>query len=366
MAAPNETVPKLFQPVKVGDMTLAHRVVMAPLTRYRATEDFVHTDMAITYYAQRASTPGTLLMRRSSRLLPAYAVHAQRSYIFLQLWALGRAADLAELKKVNPEYPYVSASDIPIPEWNDGQRPGPLTKTEIKEYVETYAQAARNAVHGAGFDGVEVHSAHGYLLDQFLQDVSNKRTDEYGGSIANRCRFPLEVIDAVTKAVGEEKVALRISMRMDDPVPTFSYFISQIAERHPRVAYVHVVEPGVAGNKDIEKQTGEVEIVCHLVSLEGTLTRFAQSNDFIRKIWLPRPLVSAGRYTRESAIKRAEETGELTAFGRLFISNPDLPYRLRHNLPLTNWDRALYYNRGDPHGYIDYSFADGNPASSRL
>ncbi|KAI0673190.1 NADH:flavin oxidoreductase/NADH oxidase [Trametes maxima] len=366
----SKSLPKLFQPVQLGDVTVSHHVVLAPLTRRRANKQHVHTDLAVTYYSQRASVPGTLLITEATFIAPyaglyghvpgiysqdqiaawkkvVDAVHAKGSYIYLQLWALGRAAAYDELKEENPDYPFVSASAIPLSDDKD-HVPQPMTKAEIKQYVEAYAQAARNAVYGAGFDGVEVHCAHGYLLDQFIQDVSNHRTDEYGGSIEDRCRFPLEVIDAVVKAVGEKKTAFRISpwstfqdMRMADPIPTFTYFVSNIAETYPDIAYVHVVEPGLAGGWDIDAQNGE-------------------SNDFIRKLWLPRALVSAGRYTRETAIKRAEETGELTAFGRLFISNPDLPLRLLKNLPLNGWDRAMYRLLEDPHGYIDYPFADEN------
>ena len=138
---------------------------------------------------------------------------------------------------------------------------------EIKEYVAAFAQAARNAVFGAGCDGVELHCAHGYLIDQFIQDVSNTRTDEYGGSIENRCRFALEIIDAVAASVGASRVALRISpwstfqdMGMDDPIPTFTYLVKEAVRRHPNLAYLHVPEPGVAGNQDIEIKDGQVSI----------------------------------------------------------------------------------------------------------
>ncbi|EIW56407.1 NADH:flavin oxidoreductase/NADH oxidase [Trametes versicolor FP-101664 SS1] len=372
MATLSEPVPKLFQPIKVGDMTLGHRVVMAPLTRGRATKKHVHTDLAVTYYAQRASVPGTLIVAEATFIAPraglydhvpgvwndeqiaawkkdSNAIHAKGSYIYLQLWAHGRAADLAVLRAENPDYPYVSSSDIPLSSGKNGEKPRPLTIPEIKEYVETYAQASRDAVFSAGFDGVEVHCAHGYLVDQFIQDTCNKRTDEYGGSIENRCRFALEVIDAVVEAVGPTKTGFRLSpwstfqdMRMDDPVPTFTYLVSEVVETHPDLAFIHLVEPGVGGGSDIEAKAGE-------------------SNDFIRKLWLPRPLITAGRYTRELAIARAEEIpGELPAFGRLFISNPDLPLRLRKNLLLTPWNRAVYYTPEDPHGYTDYPFAEEN------
>ncbi|KAI0671112.1 NADH:flavin oxidoreductase/NADH oxidase [Trametes maxima] len=359
----------LFKPIQVGDLTVNHRVVHAPLTRFRADKNHTHTDIAATYYSQRASTPGTLLIAEATFItahaglfahvpgvynneqISAWkkvvdAVHEKGSHIFLQLWALGRAAQVHELEEANPEYPYVSASALPLSD-REGDVPRALTVPEIKQYAEDYVTAAHNAVYGAGFDGVEIHCAHGYLIDQFLQDVSNKRTDEYGGSIENRCRFALEVIGAVIRAIGETKTAFRISpwsryqdMRMEDPVPTFSYLVSRVAELYPQIAYLSVVEPGVHGGADADPRSGE-------------------SNDFIREIWRPRPLISAGRYTRDTAMKRAEENaGELIAFGRLFLANPDLPLRLFKGLLLNCWDRAIYSTPEDPHGYIDYPFID--------
>jgi NADPH2 dehydrogenase len=138
-------------------------------------------------------------------------VHAKGSFIYLQLWALGRAATPSVLSSEDPSFPFVSASDVPTKAQNDGLLPRPLSVPEIHEYVNLYATAASNAVHRAGFDGVEVHGANGYLVDQFLQDVSNVRTDEYGGSIENRTRFALEIIDAIVRRVGESKTAIRIS-----------------------------------------------------------------------------------------------------------------------------------------------------------
>ena len=135
-------------------------------------------------------------------------MHAKGSYIYLQLWALGRAATPSVLKEEG-DLPYISASDVQLT--GISIPPRPLTNAEVKEYVGLYAKAAANAVHGAGFDGVEIHGANGYLIDQFLQDVSNKRTDEYGGSIENRARFALEVVEAVAKEIGEKKTGIRLS-----------------------------------------------------------------------------------------------------------------------------------------------------------
>lgn len=189
-------------------------------------------------------------------------------------------------------------------------------------------------MHGAGFDGVEIHGANGYLVDQFLQDVTNKRTDAYGGSIENRAKFGLEVVDAVVKAVGESKTSIRLSpwskyngkspysqtvhhnlrmlthkistteMGMSDPKPTFAHFVSSLASRNPNLAYIHLVEPRIYGN-----MTQEADMTTE------------ESNDFLREIWAPRPLISAGAYSRESAIETADAKGDLIAFGRHFISN---------------------------------------------
>ncbi|KAI0647402.1 FMN-linked oxidoreductase [Trametes meyenii] len=366
----SEPVPKLFQPATVGELTVAHRIVLAPLTRVRANKQHVHGDLAVQYYGQRASVPGTLLITEATYIaaqagglslgaqIPGIwskeqvagwkrvvdEVHAKGSFIYLQLWALGRAAVPEELRKENPDFPYVGASAIPLKDYNEAPRP--LTIPEIKEYVQWYAQAASNAVNGAGFDGVEIHGANGYLVDQFLQDVTNQRTDEYGGSIENRSRFALEVVNAVVDAVGVRKTAIRLSpwsefqeMRMKDPIPQFTYLVTKLREQYPDLAYIHVVEAGVLGFIDVDSAEEE-------------------SNDFIRDIWLPRPLVSAGRYSRESALARAEKTGELIGFGRLFIANPDLPFRLRKNLLLAPWDRKVYYTPEEPHGYIDYPFSE--------
>ena len=147
----------------------------------------------------------------------------------------------------------------------------PLTSpaAEIKQYVQWYATAAKNAIEGAGFDGVEVHGATGYLVDQFLQDVSNTRTDAYGGSVENRARFALEVVDAIAAAVGETKAAIRLSpwsmyqdMRMADPVPQFTYLVDQLKQRHPNLAYLHVVTPGVMGSKGPEDESVRVPLLC--------------------------------------------------------------------------------------------------------
>ncbi|KAI0076949.1 FMN-linked oxidoreductase [Panus rudis PR-1116 ss-1] len=351
---------KPFQPVQVGYIQLEHRVVMAPLTRFRSHMNHVVSDLVPEYYGQRSKVPGILLISEATFIsaraggfdnVPALetaeqlagwkkvtqAVHQNKSFIFAQLWALGREADPSVLARDG--FPHIAPSDIPI---KDHANPRPMTIEEIKGYIQLYAKAASNAVE-AGFDGVEIHGANGYLVDQFLQDVSNNRTDEYGGSIENRTRFALEVIDAIVDAIGAKKVAIRLSpwgtyqdMRMKDPMPTFSYLVNKIKEVHPDLAYIHVVEPRVDGTFD--KDPGE------------------DSNNFLREIWSPRPYIAAGGLKRDTGIEFADTNGDLVAFGRFFLANPDLPYRLKHDLPLNPYDRNTFYKVLSPDGYTDYPF----------
>jgi len=188
--------------------------------------------------------------------------------------------------------------------------PRPLTVEEIKTYTQWYADAANSAVNKAGFDGVELHFANGYLPDQFLQDVSNQRTDEYGGSIENRARFPLEILEAVTGVVGEDRVGFRVSpwnpwqgMKMEDPKPTFAYFVSQAGERFPNLAYLHATEALVAGTDDWQGSSD------------------TESNDFLREIWGDKVFIVAGGYTPQTAVETANTKGGLVAFGRYYIAN---------------------------------------------
>ncbi|KAJ7144776.1 hypothetical protein C8R43DRAFT_953861 [Mycena crocata] len=350
-----------WQPTRIGDMELEHRVVFAPTTRFRADAAHAPLPHVAEYYEQRASTPGSLLITEatfiaaraggydhapgiwSDEQISAWKrVRFSRSQIrchrpstrkrVLQLWALGRAADVETLAADG--LPLVSASDVPL---SGGQAPRPLTVAEIKEYVQLYATAASNAVHKAGFDGVEIHAANGYLLDQFLHDRSNDRTDAYDGSVENRTRFPLEVAAAVVKAVGQQKTAMRLS-----PWGTFNAQADvREPQRYPDFAYLHVVEPRADGLETVD------------------VIKDGYSNDFIHDIWGDRRLISAGGYTRETAIAAAEQKGDLIAFARPYISNPDLPDRLLHGIALAVGNRALYYAPGsvDPKGYTDYPFA---------
>ncbi|KAI9459882.1 hypothetical protein BJY52DRAFT_1364723 [Lactarius psammicola] len=339
---------------------------MAPLTRYRADKDHVHGELAKTYYSQRSSVPGTLIITEATFIAPQAAgyanvpgiwsdaqiaawksitdaVHANGSYIFLQLWALGHTADPAVLKQ---EGGFDLVAPSPISFGNNVPRE--LTVAEIKEYVKLYSKAASNAIK-AGFDGVEIHVANGYLLDQFLQSVSNEQTDEYGGSVENRVRFPLEVVNAIVESVGAERTAIRISpwspfqdMGMKDPLPTFSTFIERIRDEQPNLAYIHVVEAR-ASSDGVVAATDENQ---------------AQSNEVLWKIWGDRPYITAGGLDRARAIDTVSKYGGLVAFGRHFLANPDLPLRLKEGLSLTRYNRDTFYIPESATGYIDYPFAN--------
>jgi len=356
---------RLFQPLKVGNVTLKQRIAMAPLTRYRATDEHVPTDLQAEYYAQRASVPGTLLVTEATFIthraggyanVPGIwndaqiagwrkvtdAVHAKGSFIFLQLWNLGRAArpDQAAKEGITIK----SASDVPVDD--KSPVPEPLTIEEIHQTVQDYATAAKNAI-AAGFDGVEVHGANGYLVDQFIQDVANKRTDAYGGSIENRSRFAVEVVQAVVDAVGAERTAIRLSpwstflnMGMKDTVPQFSDVLMKISVHN--LAYIHFVRSGIKGNVDAGAPP------------EETL-------DFALNIWKG-PTLIAGGMTSEEAFKLVDEEypdrdNIVATFGRYFISTPDLPFRIQKGIELTDFDPSTFYLRRNPKGYTDWLFS---------
>lgn len=283
------------------------------------------------------------------------AIHANKSYAFQQLWALGRQAFPKVLKEQG--LPFHGASDeVYMSEASEKEafeadnRLHGLTKAEIQENVKDFAQAARNSIE-AGADGVEIHGANGYLLNQFLDPISNHRDDEYGGSIENRARFTLEVVDAITEAVGADRTALRISpfgvygtmSGVEDPLylATYAYILGELEKRAragKRIAYVHTVEP-----RAMDLSLPEGEVVCENVS-----------NDFIYSAWNG-VVVRAGDYALnpDLAAKHAEMGQTVLAYGRMYISNPDLPDRLYHGYPLTEYDRSTFYTQG-AEGYTDY------------
>jgi NADPH2 dehydrogenase len=240
----------------------------------------------------------------------------------------------------------LSSSNIPISDKHP--IPRPMTDEEIQGTIISFVQAAKNAI-SAGFDGVELHGANGYLIDQFLQDTCNQRSDRWGGSVENRSRFCLEVTEAVCEAIGPDRTAIRLSpfsdfqgMGMKDPALQFSHLISQL--RTLNLAYLHLIEPRISGNTD--RLSEKIE------SLDFALEAWQQSG----------PIVLAGGYTADKANKALDTNlrGETVAFafGRYFISNPDLPFRLVNNLALTHYNRETFYKAKSPDGYNDYAFSE--------
>ncbi|KAI9303834.1 hypothetical protein BJ944DRAFT_231820 [Cunninghamella echinulata] len=363
----------LFSPLRIGQHTLKHRVVLAPLTRNRANQQGEPTDLMLTYYQQRA-TEGGLLISEATGISPTSGhypntpgiytqkqiedwkkitkgVHEKGSIFFLQLWHLGRTSFSMLLPD---QQRTVSASEIPIngasPLGIPYETPRALTKDEIKSIIQDYATAAKNAIL-AGFDGIEIHGSSGYLPDQFLNSSSNQRTDEYGGSIENRSRFVLELVDKVTKAIGEEKTAIRLSpynefqdMFEKDRIGTWSYVTEQLQKNHPNLAYLHFVEPRIRDFDDqLPAANGKEEI---------------ETLDHFKKIWQG-PFIAGGNYTYDYnlAYENAEKSpNTLYSFGRSFIANPDLVERIRNQWPLNKYDRATFYSSEEPKGYIDYPF----------
>jgi N-ethylmaleimide reductase len=363
--------PSLFSPLQIGPHQLRHRLVMAPLTRMRAEKpSLAPRPLNAEYYAQRA-TPGGLIIAEASPVVATGfgspgvpgiysehqikgwrevvdAVHAKGGVIFLQLWHVGRVSHSSfQPGGVLP----VAPSAVPISAdlktmTADGkvvsyETPRALETSEIPGVIDAYRQAARNALK-AGFDGVEIHGANGYLIEQFLQSHTNLRTDRYGGSIENRARFLMEVTQAVIDVWGADRVGVRLSpygvandSGEPDPMPLYSHAIKLLDPLG--LAYLHFVEPRSSG-------AGRAEVNHQNVPAAMVL---------FRPIWRG-TLITAGGFTGETA-DAAISAGhaDAIAFGRIFISNPDLPRRLQLGFPLTPYNRATFYG-GEEIGYTDY------------
>jgi N-ethylmaleimide reductase len=363
---------KLFSPFRIGGIQLSHRVVMAPLTRLRSNPDDSPSDMMIRHYCQRVSEGGLIIIE-SAAVSPygrgylgapgiyadhhiagfkkiADTVHTQGGRVFLQLYHSGRTSHVS----LQPDGGWpVAPSVLPyhgVAFTTEGFVPvSPMRELEIEEIpgiIEAYRQAAKRCLE-AGLDGVELHSANGYLLDQFLQDGSNKRTDAYGGSIPNRARFMLEVTEALVSVWGRDRVGVRIGpsgsfneMSDTNPEALFGYVAEQL--NRFGLAYLHVIEPRIKGDVDRENAENDAPVAS------------AQ----LRKIFRG-PVLAAGGFTRESVeaiLQRGD--ADLVAFGRSFAANPDLPKRLKYNLPLNAYDRSAFWG-GTERGYNDYPFYEG-------
>jgi N-ethylmaleimide reductase len=360
---------KLFSTTEVGPYRLSHRVVMAPLTRMRSDPGDIPSDLMVEYYTQRASDGGLIVSEATPVSIRGNgyagapgiysdgqiagwrrvtgAVHAKGGCIFQQLWHVGRqshvdlqpngGAPVAPSAIAAEGYAYTRRGEAPF------STPRALELREIPGIIAEFRSGAERALR-AGFDGVEIHGANGYLPDQFLQDGTNRRSDEYGGPIENRARFLLEVTQAAICAWGADRVGVRISpsgaygsMSDSDPPATFGYVATQLDRLG--IAYLHVVEPRVKGTEEISRDQAPI-------AAQHLRQKFS------------RTLIAAGGFNRDSAEAIvASGDADLVAFGRHFISNPDLPERLRRGLPLNRYDRTTFYG-GDARGYVDYPPAE--------
>ncbi|XP_060673484.1 putative 12-oxophytodienoate reductase 11 [Ziziphus jujuba] len=366
-AAQPPTIP-LLTPYKLGKFDLSHRIVLAPLTRQRSFGN-VPQPHAILYYSQRTTEGGLLIAEATgiSDTAQGYpetpgiwtkeqveawkpivdAVHLKGGIFFCQIWHVGRVSNSgfqpngqAPISSTDkPLTPQKRANGIDVAQFTPPRR---LRTDEIPGIINDFRLAARNAVE-AGFDGVEIHGAHGYLIDQFLKDQVNDRTDKYGGSLENRCRFALEVVEAVVNEIGADKVGIRLSpfaayMESGDSDPNaLGLHLVQSLNKYG-ILYCHMVEPRM-------KQVGEISQTFD--SLQPM--RKAFNGTFI----------VAGGYTREDGNKAvAENHADLVAYGRWFLANPDLPKRFELNAPLNKYNRDTFYIPDPVVGYTDYPFLE--------
>lgn len=354
----------LFEPLRVGQCELQHRVVMAPMTRFRTDTDHCPLPIAKEYYGQRSHSPGTLIITEgtsvSERLvgLPHWAgcwtenqldkwkeiverVHSRGCYIFLQLCCAGRTADKGFPKlssSDNPLQPHASAIETE----DDDKPPTPMTEQDIESAINDHATAARNAM-AVGFDGVELHGANGYLIDQFIQESCNNRTDRWGGSVENRSRFALETAAAVVDAVGADRVGFRISpwstyhsITPINPEAQFQHLVTELCKLN--LAYLHVITSRVDNWQDVER---------------------VKPLDFIFDSWTKNiPVIITGGFDGESAEEAVGTASKgfqiAVGFGRSFASTPDLVTCIKKGIAPNVFKGELAYTAGTPSGYIDY------------
>ena len=355
----------LFSPLTLGPLTLPNRLVMAPLTRSRAADGDVPSDLAVTYYTQRATagliiseatqisaqgkgypkTPGIFTDAQIAGWKKVTAsVHAAGGRIFLQLWHVGRISHPS--MQAHGELPVGPSAIKPNGKiyTETGEQefvtPRALETSELPGIVQQYREGAQNA-KDAGFDGVEVHGANGYLLDQFLRDSTNQRADQYGGSVKNRARLLLEATEAVIKVWGADRVGVRLSpysefndIRDSSPVETFSYVTEKL--RDLGIVYLHVIEPAPTDHpmSHAASETQRIAPILH-TAFGGTF-------------------MLNGGYDKESGTAAIEfGDADLIAFGVPFIANPDLVKRYQTNAPLNTPDPSTFY-AGSAGGYTDY------------
>ena len=363
----------LFEPGKFGDIAVANRVVMAPLTRNRSPKA-IPNDLNVTYYEQRASagliiTEGTPITQQgqgyadvpglySAEAVEGWrkvtdAVHRKGGKIVTQVWHVGRVSHVSlqpgGAATVAPSaIPAGGKTYIINPDgtgaFAETSAPRALDRAEIAGIVADFAKGARAAIE-AGFDGIELHGANGYLIDQFLKTGANQRTDDYGGSIENRARFLLEVVDAVTKEIGAGRVGIRLSpvtpannIADDQPQPLFNYVVEQLGSRG--LAFIHVIEGATGGDRSFTQGDKPFD--------------YRELKDAYRKAGGTGGWIVNNGYDRETASQAVESSyADGVAFGKLFIANPDLVQRFKDKAPLNTPDNTTFYG-GGAKGYTDY------------
>ena len=363
-------MPTLFDPVTAGDLHLANRIVMAPLTRNRSP-DAIPGPLAATYYTQRATagliiTEATAITQQGqgysdvpglygTEQLDAWKkvthdVHAAGGKIVVQLWHVGRVSHTSlqpgHGAPVAPSAITAKTKTVLIKDGNpvlvETSEPRALRAEELPDLVHSYQAAARNAVDTAGFDGVEIHGANGYLLDQFLKTGSNQRNDDYGGSIENRTRLLLEVTRAVTAAVGGGRTGIRLSPVTPandvvdaDPQPLFDHVVRELASMN--LAYIHIIEGATGGPREIPDRPFDYAALKAAYRQAGGKGAWMVNNGYDQAL-------------AENAIKHGDD---LIAFGKLYIGNPDLVARLKLGGPFNQDDKKTWYG-GGAKGYTDY------------
>ena len=359
----------LFEPTHAGDIALANRIAMAPLTRNRAP-DAIPTELTATYYAQRA-TAG-LIISEATAISPegqgyadvpglygteqldgwkkvTRAVHEAGGKIVVQLWHVGRISYTSlqpgHAKPVAPSAIRAHAKTVllkdGVPTFTDTSEPRALDAEELPRIVQDYRHAARNAI-AAGFDGVEIHAANGYLIDQFLKTGANQRTDDYGGSIKNRARLLLEVTRAIVDEIGGGRTGIRLSpvtpandIVDENPQPLFDYVVRELGKLG--LAYVHVIEGATGGPRELPDRPFDYAELRNAYRAAGGKGAWMVNNGYDRAL-------------AEAALANG---ADMVAFGRPFISNPDLVERLKQNAPLNELNRDTLYG-GGAKGYTDY------------
>jgi 2,4-dienoyl-CoA reductase-like NADH-dependent reductase (Old Yellow Enzyme family) len=368
-------MPNLFDPLKLGALQPPNRIIMAPLTRSRATPDArVPTPLQAEYYVQRAGAG--LIISEATSVSPmgvgyaatpgiwsdeqtegwkkvTRAVHDAGGLMVLQLWHVGRISDPIFLNGALPEAPSAvrPAGRVSLvrPE-KEYVTPRPLEREEIPAIIAAFRCGAQNAMR-AGFDGVHIHGANGYLLDQFLQDSTNKRDDDYGGTLENRARLMLEVTDVCIDVWGADRVGMHLAPRMDshdmgdsDRLGTFTYVARQFGAR--KLGWIVTREAEITPDTKLVDSQGRPREIRNAESISPAI-----------KAAFGGPLIANEGFTQASAQSAiAEGRADAVAFGKLFIANPDLPKRFANGAPLNQWDTATFYS-GGTRGYTDYPAA---------